>query len=344
MNRFHGIGKESSLRSRSRTNRGKSQIRQAERCYNYPMGTGTLVQWFDYAPYGSIIASTNTGTTTDARQYIGQFSDASGLSYLNARYYNGVQGQFTSEDPVFWGQQNLQDPQSFNAYSYSEGNPITGSDPTGLLLSDYQPYQMPSGSSAYGSNYIQGTYQGVGVYSNYPSTGTVNGSNQCVDFADRYAQAAFNVNLSGLGNGSAYGNQANYDAAMKKNNNSGKFTFGQNGGAMFPQANDIISWGGGAGHVGVIAEVDPNPGWHAPLIPSWTVWTVEQNQSSSRALFQQKLTQTYNGGGVTYSLAPKSDAHTVLGWAQYGPYGANVPIYITTPVTSPQPAAPAAHK
>jgi RHS repeat-associated protein len=58
-------------------------------------------QWFDYAPYGSVIASTNTGTTTDARQYIGQFSDASGLSYLNARYLNPAQGQFTSEDPVF---------------------------------------------------------------------------------------------------------------------------------------------------------------------------------------------------------------------------------------------------
>src|SRR6266851_5189214 len=63
--------------------------------------------------------------------YIGQFSDASGLSYLNARYYNSAQGQFLSEDPVFWGQQNLSDPQSFNAYSYAEGNPITGSDPSG---------------------------------------------------------------------------------------------------------------------------------------------------------------------------------------------------------------------
>jgi RHS repeat-associated protein len=82
-------------------------------------------QWFDYAPYGSVIASTNTGTTTDARQYIGQFSDASGLSYLNARYYNGAQGQFTSEDPIFLStQQNLGDPQSLNAYSYAEGNPI----------------------------------------------------------------------------------------------------------------------------------------------------------------------------------------------------------------------------
>jgi RHS repeat-associated protein len=79
---------------------------------------GALAQWLDYAPYGSVLASENTGTTTAARQYIGRFSDASGLSYLNARYYNGTQGQFTSQDPVFLGipsQQNLQDPQSLNS-------------------------------------------------------------------------------------------------------------------------------------------------------------------------------------------------------------------------------------
>jgi RHS repeat-associated protein len=66
--------------------------------------------------------------------YIGQFSDASGLSYLNARYYNSAQGQFTSQDPVFLGnpiQQNLQDPQSLNSYSYSDDNPIVREDPSG---------------------------------------------------------------------------------------------------------------------------------------------------------------------------------------------------------------------
>jgi RHS repeat-associated protein len=87
---------------------------------------------FDYAPYGSVLASENTSTTTAARQYIGQFSDASGLSYLNARYYNGAQGQFITEDPVFLGgHPNLQDPQSLNAYSYSEDNPIVREDPMG---------------------------------------------------------------------------------------------------------------------------------------------------------------------------------------------------------------------
>ncbi len=55
-------------------------------------------------------------------------------AFLNARYYNSAQGQFLSEDPVFLGnpsQQNLQDPQSLNSYSYSDDSPITKSDPTG---------------------------------------------------------------------------------------------------------------------------------------------------------------------------------------------------------------------
>ncbi len=67
--------------------------------------------------------------------YIGQLYDAaSNLNYLNARYQDPSRGQFLSEDPVFLGnpsQQNLTDPQSFNAYSYAEDNPIVRSDPTG---------------------------------------------------------------------------------------------------------------------------------------------------------------------------------------------------------------------
>jgi RHS repeat-associated protein len=62
-------------------------------------------------------------------------SDASVVhAFLNARYYDGSRGQFTSQDPVFLGnptQQNLSAPQSLNAYSYSEDNPIIKSDPTG---------------------------------------------------------------------------------------------------------------------------------------------------------------------------------------------------------------------
>ena len=96
---------------------------------------GNLSQYFLYNPYGSVLTSTSTDPTANIkRQYIGQYTDTSGLSYLNARYYASERGQFLSQDPLFLGdsaQQNLQDPQSLNAYAYSEDNPIAKSDPTG---------------------------------------------------------------------------------------------------------------------------------------------------------------------------------------------------------------------
>jgi YD repeat-containing protein len=48
---------------------------------------GNVVQTLDFYPYGSTRVSVAT-STNERRKYIGQFSDDSGLSYLNARYYN----------------------------------------------------------------------------------------------------------------------------------------------------------------------------------------------------------------------------------------------------------------
>jgi RHS repeat-associated protein len=76
------------------------------------------------------------GAGVGQRIYIGQYSDTSGLDYFNARYFSPNQGQFISQDPIFLGnplQQNLKDPQSLNGYAYSEDNPITRSDPSGLF-------------------------------------------------------------------------------------------------------------------------------------------------------------------------------------------------------------------
>ena len=97
--------------------------------------SGALVETLDYYPYGQTRIDTTAGFTGESRKYIGQYLDtATNLSYLNARYYNNVQGQFLSEDPIFLGDpksQVLTDPQSFNAYSYARDNPITKSDPSG---------------------------------------------------------------------------------------------------------------------------------------------------------------------------------------------------------------------
>jgi RHS repeat-associated protein len=77
-----------------------------------------LVQTLDYYPYGGTRISNST-STNEKRKFIGQFSDDSGLSYLNARYYDSARGQFVSQDPVFWeigltqdGQNALANPQA----------------------------------------------------------------------------------------------------------------------------------------------------------------------------------------------------------------------------------------
>jgi len=96
--------------------------------------SGTPVQMIDYLPYGSTRIASSTAGTDEKHKYIGQYYDASGLLYDNARYYNGTQGQFLTEDPLFWSRkQNLVNPQSLNSYSYANDNPINRSDPSGLF-------------------------------------------------------------------------------------------------------------------------------------------------------------------------------------------------------------------
>src|SRR3989344_2334650 len=94
---------------------------------------GDVVELSDFHPYGSPRVSLNYIGTPEQRKYIGEYYDeGTGLNYLNARYLQSSRGQFLSQDPVFWGKQNLQNPQSMNSYSYAEGNPINKKDPSGL--------------------------------------------------------------------------------------------------------------------------------------------------------------------------------------------------------------------
>ncbi|MBI4086964.1 RHS repeat-associated core domain-containing protein [Candidatus Kaiserbacteria bacterium] len=102
--------------------------------------TGELLQTLDYYPYGDDRIS--TGSFTSQRQFIGEIKDQeTDLSYLNARYYDGNRGQFTSQDPVFLNIgvdkrtiQVIRDPQLLNSYSYAGNNPLKNTDKTGELI------------------------------------------------------------------------------------------------------------------------------------------------------------------------------------------------------------------
>jgi RHS repeat-associated protein len=106
---------------------------------------GNVAETLDFYPYGGTRISVAT-STNERRQFIGQFTDDSALSYLNARFYDSSRGQLLSEDPTFLAVGNqtqlqqlsrdqlklLSDPQQFNSYSYGRDNPITNKDPQGL--------------------------------------------------------------------------------------------------------------------------------------------------------------------------------------------------------------------
>ncbi|MCL4854059.1 MAG: hypothetical protein KJZ78_22095 [Bryobacteraceae bacterium] len=99
----------------------------------------TLAQIYTYAAYGQLLAIHSAcgqlvGTTADAALtsylYTGEYFDArSGLEYLRARWYDPSTGRFNRLDP-FAG--NLNDPLSLHKYLYTHGDPINGTDPTGL--------------------------------------------------------------------------------------------------------------------------------------------------------------------------------------------------------------------
>jgi RHS repeat-associated protein len=79
-----------------------------------------------YQPYGR---SRHAGRHATDRGWIGQVEDQeTGLSYLNARYYDPALGVFLSPDPVI----DEDRPKTVNPYAYSLNNPTTNSDPTGL--------------------------------------------------------------------------------------------------------------------------------------------------------------------------------------------------------------------
>jgi RHS repeat-associated protein len=91
---------------------------------------GEVAQTLDYYPYGSQRIAAGLGA--EQRRFIGEEYDGdTEFSYLNARYYQGSRAQFMSEDPVFLKlgtnaktYQFLSDPQTLNAYAYSQNNPI----------------------------------------------------------------------------------------------------------------------------------------------------------------------------------------------------------------------------
>ncbi|WP_421568659.1 RHS repeat domain-containing protein [Stenotrophomonas sp. PD6] len=86
---------------------------------------GNVVERYDYEPYGAPIGA----EVQDGPAYTGHVSDsATGLSYMQQRYYDPVAGRFLSADPVT----AMSAPDiAFGRYRYAANNPYKYTDPDG---------------------------------------------------------------------------------------------------------------------------------------------------------------------------------------------------------------------
>jgi len=95
---------------------------------------GPLLKSFRYAAYGTLIGASSG--LPSLLGYTGELTDASGLVYLRARWYDPPVGRFASRDPLAG---TAFEPSSLNRFGYVAGNPIVSSDPSGMC-------QDPGGS------------------------------------------------------------------------------------------------------------------------------------------------------------------------------------------------------
>ena len=114
-------------------------------------GTGTVIATYQTDEFG--VPTTSTGSAGSPFRYTGEPLDASGLTYLRARYYDASLGRFLSRDP-FAGVASS--PLSLNRYSYVHNNPATWSDPSGRIL----PIFVVLGVAAF--NFVLGVVGYVG--------------------------------------------------------------------------------------------------------------------------------------------------------------------------------------
>ncbi|MEU3301230.1 polymorphic toxin-type HINT domain-containing protein [Streptomyces sp. NPDC006678] len=86
-----------------------------------------------FDPYGNP-RGTKPTTWPSRHSYLGVGIDdpLTGLTHIGAREYDPATGRFLSVDPLI----DLTDPLQMNGYTYANANPITHSDPTGLIIAE----------------------------------------------------------------------------------------------------------------------------------------------------------------------------------------------------------------
>ncbi|MFC1398689.1 RHS repeat domain-containing protein [Acinetobacter lactucae] len=120
--------------------------------------SGNVLWKESYRPYGDKLTKSVASQNNKIGFHGKPFDDDTGLSYMQARYYDPILGRFTGMDPVDYQEDNLH---SFNRYAYANNNPYKYVDPDGnhplvymlgvglgaISLADGEPPQAKAGKT-----------------------------------------------------------------------------------------------------------------------------------------------------------------------------------------------------
>jgi RHS repeat-associated protein len=90
----------------------------------------TVVEYYKYEPFGSIMESSHTPGTTTPFLYVGRHGveyQSPHLYYMRARYYDPTNGRFYGEDPIW----------NTNLFVYGDNNPLSNIDPNGKMANPW---------------------------------------------------------------------------------------------------------------------------------------------------------------------------------------------------------------
>jgi len=95
-------------------------------------GSGNKIQHYEYFTFGKDRFTESATAFPVSKRFTGQILDEeTGLYFYNARYYDPVLGRFIQPDSMI---SDLDNPQSYNRYSYTLNNPLKYTDPSGHIV------------------------------------------------------------------------------------------------------------------------------------------------------------------------------------------------------------------
>ncbi|MCH0561681.1 ricin-type beta-trefoil lectin domain protein [Streptomyces sp. MUM 2J] len=156
------------------------------------LADGQAVTRRKFGPYGNPRGA-EPGNWPGRSAFLGTgvTDSTTGLTHIGAREYDPVTGRFLSVDPVI----DISDPLQMNGYAYANGNPVTLSDPTGLLwgwVDSVVNAVSDAGKGAW-NGAVDGFYDfSEGVYSITDALGWTDGAAQDVR-NDRNGNTPFSV-------------------------------------------------------------------------------------------------------------------------------------------------------